>query len=131
VVKFLIDENLSQKIAMHFERDLGLDAVHVRNAGSTGLPDRNVGELAIRHGRVIVTLDSDFLKPVNLPRPRAPGVLWFNPSGQRSTLLFQSMLDRFFAEDATNLDIENSVIEITELGFVVHHKLNQGRATSR
>jgi predicted nuclease of predicted toxin-antitoxin system len=58
-VRFLIDENLSPRVAELLVK-AGHEAVHVRDLGATSAPDAEVLELAASQGRVIVSADTDF-----------------------------------------------------------------------
>jgi len=123
-VKFLLDENLSPKVAKHLERQWGRDAVHIRGLGQAGLEDKRVSGLAARHGRIVITLDSDFSELSRLAHPPPPGVLWLHPSPfLRSVEGHKKLLDRFFAEDLYRLDPTDSVIEITDAQSSLKHRL--------
>jgi predicted nuclease of predicted toxin-antitoxin system len=73
-VKFLLDENLSSLHAITL-RNLGYDAISVADLGLCGADDSIVREEAIRHQRVLVTLDADFANLLRFPIDRTPGVV--------------------------------------------------------
>lgn len=61
-MKFLVDEDLSEEIAVILRAE-GLDAVHVREIGLSGADDREVLDEAARRGCCVVTRNrNDFLK---------------------------------------------------------------------
>lgn len=60
-MKFLLDEDLSEEIAMILRAE-GADAVHVREIGFSGADDREVLDEAARRGCCVVTRNrNDFL----------------------------------------------------------------------
>lgn len=62
MVKLLLDENLSPRVAIELRAD-GHDAVHLRERGRLGIADPEVLELAFAEDRVLVTANvADFRK---------------------------------------------------------------------
>ena len=57
--RFLIDNNLSPKISQAL-RELGFDAVHVREYEMQRAPDQEIFECALKEERLIVSADTDF-----------------------------------------------------------------------
>ena len=115
MAKFLLDENLSPQISKHLETRLGLDVVPLRALGRTGLKDRGVLDLAVRHRRVLITRESDFVGPIDIRSFVPPGILWLHPAEPfRSSKGFKQVLERFFTAEASEFDLESSVIEVTE-----------------
>ncbi len=58
-MRFLVDENLSPKLASLLQND-GHDVVHVRNIGLASSTDQTVIDTARAEDRVLVSADSDF-----------------------------------------------------------------------
>ena len=58
-MKLLLDENLSPLLGQLL-RDADHDTVHVRDLGQSGATDRDIGELARRQQRTIISGDTDF-----------------------------------------------------------------------
>jgi predicted nuclease of predicted toxin-antitoxin system len=54
-IKLLLDEDLSPWVAFRLREDHFVDAVHVRDRGRLGLPDREVLEYAFGQDRILVT----------------------------------------------------------------------------
>lgn len=54
LLKILIDEDLSPWVAERLRVDQLMDAVHVRDRGRLGRPDREVLELAFTEDRILV-----------------------------------------------------------------------------
>jgi predicted nuclease of predicted toxin-antitoxin system len=61
VSKFLLDANLSPKTARFLVRSFNLDIVSLVSQGIGQLPDHEVRRLAAEDGRVIITLDKDYV----------------------------------------------------------------------
>jgi predicted nuclease of predicted toxin-antitoxin system len=58
-VKFLIDQNLSPRVAELLSK-AGHDALHVRDLQASSAPDHELMTMAAGQGRVIVSADTDF-----------------------------------------------------------------------
>lgn len=58
-MKFLIDNNLSYKLAGSLQADR-IEAVHIKSELSVFAMDREIWEHACEHDLVILTKDSDF-----------------------------------------------------------------------
>ncbi|MGH9801099.1 MAG: DUF5615 family PIN-like protein, partial [Blastocatellia bacterium] len=59
-IKFYFDEHIPQSVAAGLSRR-GIDVLTVQMAGRTGLPDDEQLAFATQQGRLMVTMDSDFL----------------------------------------------------------------------
>ena len=82
------------------------------------MPDQDVRALARRLGRVLITLDSDFSALAELFGPTPPGIIWLHPPINLRTLEGEmQILDRFFENDARNIDLDNSIVEVTAQTF--------------
>ena len=62
-MKFLIDENLPPRLAAWLN-ERGHDAIHVGACDLLGFEDGAVAASAAREGRIIVTQDADFERPI-------------------------------------------------------------------
>lgn len=58
-MKFIVDENLPPQLAEWLRRR-GHDAVHVRDIGLAGGPDKSIAERARRGDAIIISRDEDF-----------------------------------------------------------------------
>ena len=67
-------ENLSQQHAATL-REAGYDAVAVVEVGLAGDPDDKIRAVAIKTGRVLMTLDADFANILRFPPAATPGVI--------------------------------------------------------
>jgi predicted nuclease of predicted toxin-antitoxin system len=96
-VKFLVDENLSPRLAEFLVKS-GHDAVHVRGLGAAGAPDTEVLSLAVQDERVIISADTDFGALLAHSRATRP-----------SAILVRALIDRRPPELAgilvANLDV--------------------------
>ncbi len=73
-MKFLLDMGLAQNTAC-FLRDLGHDAVHLREQGLQRLLDEDIVEKAQDENRVIITHDLDFGRIIALSRRQLPSLV--------------------------------------------------------
>lgn len=60
-MKFLIDENLSDKLVKHLDPTFP-GTTHVKALQLTSQPDNEIWELAKREGYIILTQDDDFVE---------------------------------------------------------------------
>src|SRR5215218_4546279 len=122
MARFLLDENFSPKISHHLSQQHGLDAVPLRHLGRLGIPDDNVRDLALRHGRVLVIRDRDFTERSASQLPTRPGTIWVTlPHGFRTVIHYKQALDRFFEKEAHAFDLETSIIEVNDRNSILHH----------
>jgi predicted nuclease of predicted toxin-antitoxin system len=75
-LKFIIDENLSWRIAKSLQK-LGIDAVHIKEVGLQGKEDDMIMQYAIKENRVLLTQDSDFADIRNYPPGTHKGIIRF------------------------------------------------------
>jgi predicted nuclease of predicted toxin-antitoxin system len=81
-LKFLVDENLSERVAEVLVEN-GHDAIHVREIGLERADDPVVMARAEAEGRVVVSADTDFGAILARSGNRAPSVILFRMAGQR------------------------------------------------
>ncbi len=71
IVKLLIDEDLSPRVAHRPREEDGVDAVHVRDRGQLGALDHEVLEMAFAEDRILATSNvRDFRRLASYPRCR-------------------------------------------------------------
>jgi predicted nuclease of predicted toxin-antitoxin system len=122
VATFLLDENLSPRIARHLAQAHGFDAISILRIGQEGSSDTEIRALARRLRRVIVTLDRDFVDPLAYKYQTPPGILWINPPRSLRTIPGEiRLLDRFFELDASTLDLDHMIVELTVFTSIVHY----------
>lgn len=73
-MRLLLDQNLRIQ-TKEFLRQLGYDVVDTRNLGLSRATDREIVEVAIKEGRIIVTYNSDFGDIRDFPPGSYPGVI--------------------------------------------------------
>ena len=116
---FLLDANLSPKVAKHLVRHLGLDVISLTGF-ERDRADSDILVLARAQGRVIITLDRDFAASFTRPssRPRV-GVIYLHlPNTHRTVPAVAAVLDRFFRDDAPGLELDGRLTVVTETGVL-------------
>jgi predicted nuclease of predicted toxin-antitoxin system len=114
VARFLLDANLSPKIAKFLSREIGLDVVSLHTVGLQSLSDPDVIRLARRQQRVIITLDRDFAEHFyrNLSPPI--GVIYLNlPLTLRYISDINQLLSHFFTVHADTIDLDHCLVTLT------------------
>jgi len=89
---FKIDENLPAEIAENL-RAAGHDAMTVANQGMKGFADPTVIAVCNSEGRILVTLDTDFMDIRRYPPSLYPGIIVLRPRRQL-TIWFLSLMER-------------------------------------
>jgi len=100
-MKFLLDENISPKTA-HFLKELGYNAVHVRDVKLKGASDEKIFEYAKQYNFVSITVDRDFGNILDYPPGTHPGIIRlkirYMPS-ERVNSVLQNFLKELNIED--------------------------------
>jgi predicted nuclease of predicted toxin-antitoxin system len=94
-VKLLFDENLSPKLVRRVA-DLFPDSAHVHDLGLGAAEDRDVWQLALARGFVIVSKDLDFYDR-SILHGSPPKLLWLR-TGNCSTGRIEHLLRTFFPQ---------------------------------
>ena len=120
---FLLDANLSPKIARFLQETFQLDVLSLLDMGLGEMPDREVLRLVKESGRVLITLDSDFTRfPNSLGDVRIGVVHLRLPNSHRYVPEIKEVLRQFFRTTASSIDLEHSTVVITErLVLVTRH----------
>jgi predicted nuclease of predicted toxin-antitoxin system len=107
-VKFLVDNALSPRLAEAL-RNIGHDAVHVRDYGMGDAKDSTIFERAAQEDRVIISVDTDFGTLLAKRRTNKPSVI---------LLRWPLLRD---AQDQANVIVSNlpNVVADLEAGAVV------------
>jgi predicted nuclease of predicted toxin-antitoxin system len=115
VPTFLLDANLSPRVAKHLSRTLGLDVVALQGKRLGDLSDHAVIDLAQKERRVIITLDRDFSAYFRGSAQPTVGVIWMDiPNRLRFIPTINALLERFFREQAGEIDLDHSLVVIGE-----------------
>ncbi len=110
-MRFLLDMGLGRRTA-EFLRDLGHDAIHLRDQNLQRLSDERIVEKAIAEQRVVLTHDLDFGRIVAFSRGQLPSVITFRLTDMRAGEVnhrLDDVLIRF-----TPLLEEGALISITD-----------------
>jgi predicted nuclease of predicted toxin-antitoxin system len=122
-VKFLVDQNLSPRLAQLLV-DAGHDAVHVQSLGLHTAPDTTVLARAAGESRVLLSGDTDFGALLAMEHRREPSVILLRRERPRrpeaQAVLLLGYLDRLAAalDEGAIVVIEASRIRIRPLPVV-------------
>jgi predicted nuclease of predicted toxin-antitoxin system len=115
VPKLLLDANLSPKTARFLAATFGFDVVSLLERGLGELPDHEVIRLARFEGRIVITLDEDFIRPFSPGGASLQGVTYLDlPNTHRYVPEVNRVLERFFRIEASSIDLERALVTITE-----------------
>lgn len=119
--RFLLDANLSPRIARFLVRRHGIDVTSLITLGMGGIGDREVTAFARREKRIIITLDRDFLEPYLVTGQIAQGIIYPNlPRRHRYVPSIEAILDTFFERHAAELELNRVLVILTEDQVIVH-----------
>ncbi len=115
----LVDECISPRILPRL-RELGIDAIHVRERGMSGVGDHTIWRYAQENGRTVLTINKvDFLKLAKASKEHSGLVIL--PNGGRPDSQFdwiQAAL-KWMATSNTGMGFSNRYIEVSEDGQIV------------
>jgi predicted nuclease of predicted toxin-antitoxin system len=123
--KFLIDENVNQKVIRAIPASgKGFDVLYPEDGGYKGFHDAAVRKQSLQEGRTLVTCDRDF-SISNISINQVPnGVLWIRPSPRNSQKRVGDLLRtlceflvRTFPADPYNF--QNKIFEVHETGVKI------------
>lgn len=119
--KFLLDANLSPKIGRFLSAQFDLDVLSLLTMGLGEISDHEVLRLARASGRVVITLDRDFVQPYSAAGRVDPGVIYLNlPSSRRYIPDIQQILSSFFRHQAAGIDVEHALVILSEDQIEIH-----------
>jgi predicted nuclease of predicted toxin-antitoxin system len=121
VAKFLLDANLSPRVARFLVDRFQLDVTSLQGQRLGALPDHEVISLVRRHGRVVITLDqddSDYFP--NRPRQTISIIHRDLPTRLRHIPTINERLEGFFVRHAAAIELERSSVGIHGDQLVVH-----------
>lgn len=123
--KFLLDANLSHKVARFLGRQCQLDVLSLHGQHLGELPDHEVIRLARTQGRVIITLDRDYAEYFSRTTHPNIGIIYLDlPNSLRYTPTINHILERFFRAQAATIDLEHSLVTIAESSITIVHRLS-------
>jgi predicted nuclease of predicted toxin-antitoxin system len=123
-VRFLIDSPLSPVVAAAL-RELGHDAIHVRDVGRQHQQDVEIFEFAARERRIIVSADTDFGKLLAFRGVRSPSVVQLRDGTERVPAKQPALLQRWTSAHGAALlagavlTIEHGRCRVAHLPIVV------------
>lgn len=122
VVKFLLDANLSSRVARSLNERFQMDIETLQGQGLGELPDHEVIKLARQQERVIITLDQDY-SDYFLTTSRQPiGIIYLDlPNRLRYIPTIIQILVDFFSHHAATIDLDHALVVIREDSVTIHH----------
>ena len=115
MTRFLLAANLSPKVGRFLARELQLDVVSLQGQRLSQLPDHEVIRMARSDRRVIITLDRDFSEFFHRTAQPDIGMIYLDlPNNHRTTPGINRVLEAFFRQSADGIDLEHSLVTITE-----------------
>ena len=104
--KYLLDANLSPKMARFLSTTFGFDVVALQGSHLGELPDPAVIETARAQGRIIITLDRDYVAYFVPPQPPAVGIIYLDlPNTHRFIPEINRVPERFFRSQTETVAI--------------------------
>jgi len=121
VAKFWLDANLSPKIGRYLSARFDLDVLSLLTMGLGEIPDNEVLRLARSTGRVVITLDRDFVQPFSTDGRMDQGVIYLDlPNSRRYVHDIQEILGAFFLDQAAAIDLEHALVILHEDRMELH-----------
>lgn len=118
-MKFLIDEDLSPKVAERLRLDSGLDVFHVRERNLLGQPDPVILQRAYEEDRILVTANVKDFQRLARARELHPGIVLFlagSLSRDEQLALMHKAITALEQELQEEGDMVNRVLEIDANG---------------
>lgn len=113
--KFLLDANLSPKTARFLVARFGFDVLIPRGERQHRFADHEVIQVARSQGRVIITQDRDYAEYFSRTARPAISIIYLSlPNTHRFIPEINRILERFFASEAANFDMDNALVILTE-----------------
>jgi predicted nuclease of predicted toxin-antitoxin system len=123
VTKFLLDANLSPRVARFLIEQFQLDVISLQGKRLGALPDREVVALVRAQRRVVITLDRNYSDYFLDAPTRSIGVIHLDiPTRLRYIPAINRLLASFFSQHAEGLDLEHSLVIIREDCLIVHEQ---------
>lgn len=128
MTKYLLDANLSPKTGRYLAATFGLDVESLHGLRLGGLSDPEVARRALRSGRVVITLDSDFESANTGLFEASQGVIYLDlPNEFRPVREVNRILGGFFSQQSADLLLEDSLIVITPDGIDISRTIRRLR----
>lgn len=89
--------------------------------GLDEIPDHEVLRLARSAGRVVITLDRDFVQPFSAAGRIEQGIIYLDlPNSRRYVPDIQQLLGAFFQDHAATIDLEGAIVILYEDRMEIH-----------
>lgn len=118
--RYLLDANLSPKIAYALRSEFPIDVVSLISEGLDGLPDHLVLRMARMQDKIIITQDGDFARYFYQRRSEPLNVIYVDlPKELRNIPGILATLRRFFGEHVESVDFIDTLVLLTEFNMRV------------
>ena len=119
-MKFLLDENISPK-TVNFLKELGHDAIHLRDVNLKGAVDEDVINYATQHKLVLITIDRDFGNILDYPPGSHPGIIRLKLQYMPSRIV--NFVLKTFLEEVKPQDIYGNLAIVEENRYRLRKKI--------
>ncbi|MGH2561128.1 MAG: DUF5615 family PIN-like protein [Thermomicrobiales bacterium] len=115
MTKFLLDANLSPKVARFLFDHFQLDVISLQGQRLGELPDKEVIRMARRTRRVIITLDRDFAEYFYRVEQPTIGIISLDlPNTHRNNPGINRVRADFFESHSSTIDLDLARVILTE-----------------
>jgi predicted nuclease of predicted toxin-antitoxin system len=123
VTRFLLDANLSHRVARHLEHRLAIDVISLQGRRLGELSDREVIAMARREARIIITMDRDFSDFFLSSTAPGVGVIYLKlPRELRRIPAINRILEQFLADRERLGQLKQSLVVLTEESSTIHDR---------
>lgn len=119
-MKFLLDENISPKTA-NFLKELGHDAIHLRDINLKGASDDEVIKYARQYELALITIDRDFGNILDYPPGSHPGIIRLKLQYMPSKIV--NFVLKTFLEEVKPQDIYGNLAIVEENRYRLRKKI--------
>jgi predicted nuclease of predicted toxin-antitoxin system len=120
---FLLDANLSPKVARYLAQHLNLDVWSLHGLHLGELPDHEVIRMARASQRVIVTLDRDYAEYFFRTARPGIGIIYLDlPNTHRFIPLINKLLETFMSTQAEQIDFSEALVILTPTTATIHYR---------
>lgn len=117
-IKFLADMGIAMRV-IHWLREQGYDAIHLREEGLQRLPDKEIFEKAYLKKRVLLTFDLDFGEIMAFSKNKPVSVILFRLHNTRTPFVIERL--KRVLKDTQEILEERVIIVVEDTRFRIRH----------